>query len=254
MTSSAVLDAEHGSAATAVPARLLVTWQEPQSRQYHPMGFLDCHEGGYEFAYLSRTVDDCLLPLLGFSDTARRYRSTSLFPLFAQRLMSHNRPDRLAYLAAIGLSDGSQPMQILARSGGRRFGDTIELLAPPLVEADGRTSAEFFVHGVRHTEGAAEYVAQLSPGTELKLSAEPSNPVNNLAILVEAESGQRLGWVPDPLLDYVHRVRAQSAPATTILHVNDGAFGPNMRLLIRLEGQVRSGYQPFGGPLWKTVA
>src|SRR5436309_1548879 len=118
-----------------VARRLIVTWRHPQERTYYPVALLDCVRSDdgkqvYEFAYLRRAIRlPGFRPFLGFSDLSRRYASSRLFPLFAERVMDPTRPDRAQWLDALGLDESSAyPMEVLARSGGRRSGDTIELL------------------------------------------------------------------------------------------------------------------------------
>jgi hypothetical protein len=84
-------------------------------------------------------------------------------------------------------------MEVLARSGGRRAGDTIELFAEPTVGPDGRTSCTFLTHGVRHQEGAAELIDGLRTGDDLLLVDQPNNEVNGLAIQVADGAYRPLG-------------------------------------------------------------
>ncbi|MEQ4722738.1 HIRAN domain-containing protein [Nonomuraea sp. B19D2] len=190
-------------------------------------------------------------PLLGFGDLERRYESATLFPLFNQRLMSPRRPDYDAYLTVLGLPDGSPPLAVLGRSGGRRAGDAIFLVPEPQVDENGRTCTFFFVHGLRHVEGAESRISMLREGDALELRDDPTNPVNRQALLVTREGGE-LGWVPDLLLDYVHHVRDTGDIAIRVAQVNGADAPPNLRLRVRLDGSVPCGYVPFRGEEWAT--
>lgn len=230
--------------------RLLVTVrpvdQSAGPRPYRAIGFLSCLRDGYEFSYLSSAVSQPgFAPLVGFADTSRAYRSDHLFPQFAQRVMSAHRPDRPSFLEAIDLSVDSEPWEILSRSGGRRGGDTVELMEEPMVSPDGRTSSTFLVHGVRHQGvNATERIAQLHRGELLLLASEPDNPVNDQAVLVTADDSQPLGHVPDPLVEYVNAVM-KSEHEVRVVRANGSRVSPHLRLLVRLEGRVRPGYIPF---------
>ncbi|WP_415100941.1 HIRAN domain-containing protein [Nocardioides sp.] len=134
-------------------------------------------------------------------------------------------------------------MEFLARSGGRRAGDTIELLQTPNLTDDGHTECVFLVHGIRYNEGASDEIEHLSTGQELRLLTEPENPADPRAVLVTTDD-TRLGWVPSPLLDYVHTVMGAGECRLTVVRANPPEVGHHMRLLVRLEGCVPEGYLP----------
>lgn len=247
MSASTVLDsASRATGAGDSPQRLIVTWRDPSSATYEAVGVLECSASGYEFAYLARIRDiPGFQPFLGFSDAGRRYGSSTLFPLFAERVMDPARPDRPHWLRSLGLDGDPHVMEVLARSGGRRAGDTIELFAEPLVTPDGRTYCTFLTHGVHHLDGAGELIEKLHPGDELFLVNDPDNPVNPLAIKVANQDRAPLGWVPNPLLDYVHEVRRYGSHRLTVVQANGPEVGPHLRLLVQLDGHVSPAYRPF---------
>lgn len=230
----------------ADPARLLVAWQNPETRKIALVGLLEHAAGRYCFRYLQGALDTPgFQPFLGFDDLERRYVSEYLFPLFRQRIMDHDRPDFARYLDALGLGGESSPLAVLGRSGGSRAGDSIFLLREPEVSDDGRTRSMFFVHGVRYQQGAAARIAQLRLGDRLRLRREPGNEVNPRAVLVAADDDQVLGWVPDLLADYVQRALSVGMPSVRVVRVNDEDTPPNLRLLVELSGRLPLGYHPF---------
>jgi hypothetical protein len=234
--------------------RLVVAWQNPVTGgAITPIGLLDKTEQGYAFAYLRRAQTlPGFRPLLGLEDLNRRYESQTLFPLFRQRLMDRRRPDYTRYLKVLGLPDGVDPLGEMARSGGRRAGDSLFVVPEPLIDAQGRTSTEFFVHGVRHKAGAEARISTLRPGDRLGLRHEPSNPVNQRALLV-THDGDQLGYVPDLLVDYMHTARENSDLAITVAQVNGPDAPPNLRLRAHVEGSVPRGYRPFHGSGWELA-
>lgn len=227
-----------------VPRRLLVTVRSGEAlrdtgRLYRQVGFLTCVEGGFEFAYIQGAEDLGVRPLLGFADLHRRYRSRDLFPLFAERIMSAKRPDRAHYLQALDLDEDSEPWEILVRSGGRRAGDTIEVVPEPAVEADGRTTCTFLVHGVQYkSPEASDAISALVSGDHLQLRTEPENPVNSRAVLVLDGQDLQLGYVPNPLVEYVQLVMEHSEPRVTVVRANGPEVGAHLRLLVRVDGRV----------------
>lgn len=243
---------------TSVPAwdagrslgRLVVAWQNPDSRLITPVGLLEHGFGMYRFRYLRRAGQVAgFRPFLGFPEWDTDYRSEWLFPLFAQRIMSPRRPDFAAFLDQLDLAPGATPWEQLARSEGRSSGDTVQVFPVPAVDPDGSTTCMFLVHGVRYcNEGR---LPSLVEGQEVELRDEPANPKNPLAVQVVAEGGA-IGWVPDLLLDYVREVRAIGGAQVVVQHVNGLEAPPHLRVLLRLRGALPVGSSPMAGPAWET--
>lgn len=233
-------------------SRLLVTRRDPDTRQYHSVGFLSLVEGRYTFAYLRSLVEgNAFRPLPGFADGHRIYEDAKLFPIFAERIMSPRRPDRPGVMEALGLDVDAEPFEVLARSGGRRVGDTIELVPVPRPAADGSTTIDFFVHGVRHmTSEAQARITGLQADERLQLEPEPENDVESRAVLVTDTDKVRLGYVPTPLLDVVHDM---DNPQAVVLRANPPRVGFHFRLLVRVSGSMQFGRFPFTGPDWDTT-
>ena len=226
------------SAGAVVRRRLKVTWQDPKNRRYHQVGWLIQYaDGSYGYEYLptARSLQR-FHPFLGFRDLERTYRSGQLFPFFAQRLLSPHRSDlpRLLSALAFDVAEPVEPVEFLARSGGRRGGDTVELLPEPVTEADGSTCWLFLVHGLRHLQGAGQVIDDLQPGDILGIQPQPDNPVNPRAMLV-TRHGQALGWVPDPLLGDLRDI---SDPHLEVVRANSAALGHHLRLLVKVSGHV----------------
>lgn len=208
--------------------RLLVSRQDPETRRYFRVGELKFDGEEYLFEYcdgVTRALPG--LPL------GREHRSPDLFPIFAERVMDPHRPDLAQTLEQLGLSPEAEPFEVLAVSGGQRTGDTYELT--PLPE-HGDVQLPFLVHGIRHLlPQERSQIDALTPGQRLTLQHEPSNEVNDRAVLV-TDNGARLGYVPDPLLDYVHNMMAQDY-ALTVKRVNPLEAGFHLRLLVVLSGR-----------------
>jgi hypothetical protein len=234
-------------------SRLLVTRQD-DTRLYRPIGFLCCDHGEYTFQYLKKFVEsEWFSPLPGLSDVRKRYSSTQLFPIFAERVISARRPDRTESLRALGLPSDAAPFEVLTRTGGRRVGDTIELVPMPVVGEGGSFSQLFLVHGVRYrTDEAQSRISGLRPGEALRLTPEPANLVNSLAVQVEDLEGLTLGFVPDPLAEFIQGVLADPrGHSLTVEQANGPEVGFHFRLLVRLEGYSQPGTEPYTGSGWE---
>jgi hypothetical protein len=231
------------------PDSLIVAWQHPVSRRVSPVGLLEHGPPGYRYRYLRRANEvDGFQGFLEFPDLTRSYTADRLFSMFAQRIMNPRRPDFGEFLRQLQLSDESTPWEQLARSEGRRRGDTVQVFPIPEVRADGSSTCRFLVHGVRHVAGVA--LLPVPAGDRLTLVDEPGNPVNDQAVVVSSAAGVRLGYVPDLLLEHLRAMRGEAAVEVTLEHVNGPEAPPHLRLLARLDGRVPPAYQPMSGPSW----
>ena len=232
------------------PGSLIVAWQHPTSRLISPVGLLE-HGTGYRYRYLRRApAVEGFLPFLGFPQWDQTYLALRLFPLFQQRIMSPRRPDFRQFLRQLDLDENASPWEQLARSEGRRTGDTVQVFPIPVVQPDGSSTCRFLVHGIRHVSRG--HLPPLRRGDRLALVADPTNPVNTEAVLVSTPEGQRLGYVPDLLLEHL-RTLGETGPVTlTVEHVNGPEAPAHLRLLVRLDGLAPGGYEPMSGPGWAT--
>ena len=131
--------------------RLYVASQSLETREWIPVAELREVEGGYQLSY---TRGAQRLP--GFSGLSRMqaldqvYYSDSLFPFFANRLLSKSRPEYKQYLHWLGLDALPRtPLEVLAVAGGIRATDNYELIAPPR-QVGGTLYLDFFPRGLRY--------------------------------------------------------------------------------------------------------
>jgi hypothetical protein len=249
--------------------RFVVAWQHPDRRLIEPVGFLTYDGHVHRFAYIRNALQvKDFRPLLGFADLRRSYTSEDLFPLFAQRAMDPRRPDYRRYLARLGLEGEQGPLEQIARSQGRRQGDTIQLLPVPAVTGDEVTFL-FLVNGVRHVperplilggreirvtrKQVEDALSRLSQGDVLGLTGEPENPVNPEALLVTATSVP-VGWVPDLLVGDLHRLMTRATVTVTVEHANGSDAPWHLRLLARLRASPAAGFQFFAGETWQPLS
>jgi len=259
------------SRSSAAPRRLVVAWQHPSTRAIQPVAFLSYDGHLYRFAYIQNALSvEGFRPLLGFDQLYGVYSSERLFPLFAQRAMDARRPDFGRYVASLGLEgEEPEPWEQIARSQGRRQGDTLQFLPEPEIVGD-TLSCRFLVNGVRHVHEETLYpdgrelrvtrdevefaLASLEPGAPLSLVREPLNEQNPQAIIVAGPSSVPVGWVPDLLLEDMHRLIASSRVHVNVEHVNGSDAPSHMRLLARLSARPAAGFRFFTGPGWEELA
>jgi hypothetical protein len=219
---------------------LVVTWQNPETRTYYRIGLLkhDLPKDVYTFEYVAgiESVED-FSPLVGLEKIDTVHVSAHLFPVFAERIMDRRRPSFDEWLRDLHAEPFASPMEILARSNGKRGSDTLQLFAMPMDSGDGVSRDKFFVHGIRHLDGAEARIENIYPGEILDVVDDPANRVDQRALIVAA-NGEGLGWVPGPLLGYVHSIRQTKDWACVALEVNSESAGLHQRLLVEVRGSI----------------
>ncbi|MYM72147.1 DNA-binding protein [Duganella sp. FT134W] len=179
---------------------LFVAWQQPDNGEWIPVAKLDRRDGVYRFSYtqgVARAKD--FQPFSGMRQLNVTYESPSLFPLFANRLISKSRPEFKDYLRWLGMSDmADDPMAILALTGGIRGTDSIELFQPPVVSSDGHYQVDFFARSLSHLpKPAVEHIGTMHKGDRLFLMRDGQNDFDPLALALRtATPSYFLGYCP----------------------------------------------------------
>ncbi|MGC4091631.1 MAG: HIRAN domain-containing protein [Polyangiaceae bacterium] len=227
-------------AAPYEPPALFVNWQDEKSRRIFPVARLLTLEGsgGYEFVYIAAAHDAREVgfePFQAFPKLVDRYVTKELPAFFKNRLLQPGRPDYPRYLRELGLEPAdATPVEILARSGGRRITNPLEIFAE-LVPMAERYETHFFVRGIRYREGAEDAALRLRPGERLRLVHEPSNAFNANAHLVICHDGHAVGYVPDYLVDDLKElVENDQTLWVEVVQVNKPPAPSQQRLLCKL--------------------
>ncbi|HEU0122637.1 MAG TPA: HIRAN domain-containing protein [Bryobacteraceae bacterium] len=123
-------------------------------------------------------------PLPAFPSIERTYTSEKVFPLFSNRVLPSNRAEYDDYLKWLNIPETERdPIAILARSGGQRATDTLEVFPMPSRNDSGCYEFHFLVHGLSHMpRESAERVAHLRPGERLLAMRDVQNAKDAKAI------------------------------------------------------------------------
>ncbi|WP_417748727.1 HIRAN domain-containing protein [Rosistilla oblonga] len=233
---------------------VFVAWhaEQPMPR-WAAVARLDClyselGDRRFRFSYTegARTIEG-FRPLDGMEDLHQVYESTSLFPVFKNRLLPASRPEFRQFLEWNGFDpdDPPEPLLLLGRSEGIRKTDAIEVFPKPMPDSHGCFVNFFFVHGIRFQPTAAERISHLHPGDSLTVRREPENPIDPHAIALEA-NGSMLGYTPRYLARDIERLLSQCPAETvrvTVQQVNLDA-PLQQRLLCRMNACWPAGFQP----------
>ncbi|MGP9788040.1 hypothetical protein ACT3UD_17250 [Glutamicibacter sp. 287] len=256
---------------SGVVTMLAVTWQHPQTREISPIGLLT-HDvnGTYKFAYIHNVLTvQGFRPLLSFPSFEAVYESENLFPIFAQRVMDPRRPDYLGYVRSLGLERDATPWEVLAHSGGRRMGDTVQLLPVPIPLGPDLWEIDFLVHGVRHMidrefnlgRGTVcsdrtqleTTLGQLSAGDELNLVPDLGNSSNPEAQLVVTDSGVPIGFLPNLFAEDIARLEGSNIQCNAVV-VNDNTSPWHMRVVARLICKVPEDFRFLSSASWDILS
>lgn len=182
---------------------LSVIWSAPSDGGRHVVGHLTRQRVGSTFHFwyendLSASVAKGFTFLPAFPEHRQvdaTYDARYLFATFADRIPSAQRADAALMLRSWGVEHPDDQFEVLAKSGGLRATDRIELaeyraVDDPLVEP-----LEFRVAGMKHVPPDSR--SALVVGATLEFEREPSNPHDPCATVVaRTADGMRAGYVP----------------------------------------------------------
>lgn len=236
---------------------LFLAWRSPQTRSWYTIGRLTA-DGTYRFVYTGGVkraeAEGGFTPLAEFPERERIYESDELFPIFANRLLPHSRPEYRHWVEWTSLPQHhDDPIALLARSGGRRATDSFEVFPRPEQEEDGSYHVHFFAHGLRYFPAAsAERAVALRPGDPLLLMQDFQNPADPQALMLRTVGDDRgdihgLGFCPRYLLHDVLRLLEKNPQAAEVKveRVNPPPAPLQFRLLCSLTLPWREGFEPF---------
>lgn len=239
---------------------LYLAWRQPDLRWW-PIGCLFREASEYFFSYTvgARSAEKAgFRPLSSFPDFDQVYVSTSLFPMFQNRLPPQSRPDYSDFVEWLDLErEETDPLVMLARSGGQRETDMFEMFPTPEPSAQGRYQSTFFVHGLRHRGASAEEEARrLRPGDTLKLQAEPTNPHDPQALRIHTVvEGVHIGFVPRYLCPDVHTLLSAAGDEVEarVRRVNLPPTPAQFRVLCSLSSPWPQAFRPFAHPDFEVL-
>lgn len=177
--------------------RLLVIWGESSTGSRHVIGHLARSSGEFRFWYeddLAHAQEHGFQMLPEFPMHRRAddpYAGRYLFALFAERIPAPTRRDAAPMLAAWGVERPDDQFEVLARSGGLRATDRLELAEYRAVDDDLSEPLEFRIAGRRRIADAAP----LAVDDAVSLRRERDNIADPAAVVVD-RLGRRAGYVP----------------------------------------------------------
>ena len=242
---------------------LIVSWQNPRTRTWLPVGWLTYVDNVYVFEYTkaaNKAVEEkTFVPLAGMRDLFKKYVSQSLFPVFKNRLLSKSRPEYTAYLSWLGLEGQNiTDMDELKLSGGIRATDNLQLYPVPKQE-EGQYRIRFFAHGIRHFSDCSQQRAlKLEQGDSLFLMKDIQNKYDesgNALLLRTDDPPENLGYCPRFLSkDFNILLDSNDKEATHIVVTKVNEKSPlHFRLLCELTSPWPNDFSPFNSEYFERL-
>ncbi|EJW2475927.1 HIRAN domain-containing protein [Salmonella enterica] len=225
-----------------------VAWQAPDTRDWHVVGNLQERNSGYVFKYTKGALKSTkFTKFSGMTDVRETYVSEELFPLFKNRLLSPRRPEYPSFIKWLGFEEDSvNPIDILARSGGLRSTDQLQIFKKIEVDSEGKFEHFFFLHGLSYLNSMAnDRVSELEPGQILRLCLDLQNEYDGDAVVVRADKpAEIVGYCPRYLSIDIKKMLLNDSKSITLTVEKISDDAPhNYRLLCKLSGKLNSACQ-----------
>ena len=239
---------------------LFVAWQDPASRQWAPVGQLTRDDHLYRFVY-TRGAEKMknFSPFGMMTDLKKEYISDDLFPLFANRTLAKSRPEYSEYLEWLGMSSKTyDELDELARTGGLRATDSLELFPCPEPTKNHNYVVYFFGRGLRYLHSENQLRAlDILPKERLYLMPDIQNEYDKKALLLRTDD-------PITLVGYAPRYYAgefgelvsmvgEEKIKVTVERVNPKA-PLQFRVLCKLTAPWPATFHPCNKGLFKSLA
>jgi HIRAN domain len=240
---------------------LFLAWQNPVSRAWFPIGRLTFDGGLYRFGYIQGAVtaqqEGNFEPLWAFPELDQVYESLELFPLFANRLLRRSRPEYPDFVQWLNIPEHEDdPITLLARSGGERATDHLEVFPCPEQDEQGQYHIHFFSHGLRHLPTETRpLIRQLKPGARLYVAHDGQNPYDPKALMLRTEDPTIVGYCPRYLANDVFDLYHRDPEKLTIVveRVNPPPTPLKLSLLCHLTIEYSANFQLFSSPDYQPL-
>ncbi len=239
---------------------LFVAYQDVSSRLWAPVGRLTREDSRYHFAYTRGAKEfPSFVPFGRMTDLESEYVSDKLFPLFANRVLPKSRPEYADYLNWLGLSPSQyDALDELARTGGLRATDTLEIIPCPSRSEGNRYEVFFFCRGLRHlSQESQERAMKLNQGERLYLVQDLQNRFDTNAMFLRTDDPVTLvGYSPryysGDFTDLIHKVGSNEVEVT-VERVSKNA-PVQYRVLCKLSAPWPSDFDPCTSGQYEALA
>ncbi|MGR3220978.1 MAG: hypothetical protein ACUZ8H_14335 [Candidatus Anammoxibacter sp.] len=240
---------------------LIIAWQGQETREWFPIGRLQYKDNKYFFKYVNgvRKVSkgNAFVPFGKMKHLEQTYKSDDLFPIFKNRLLQKSRPEYNDYLEWLDLTQNDiSPIEELARTGGIRATDSLQLFPVP-VRKNNMYEVCFFTHGIRHLPpNYIERINHLSKTNKLYLMKDVQNESDSLALVLRTEDPPEIvGYCPKFFVNDFNILIDKNGPGAIDVNVEKvNIKAPlQLKLLCKLRTPWPDGYNPFEDESFQPV-
>ncbi len=238
---------------------LFVAWKDLENSRWLTVGRLTHEKGMYKFVYTKGAKKSKYFKPFGrMTNLGKAYVSEGLLPLFKNRILPKSRPEYGAYLGWLGLTEATHnELEMLARTGGLRDTDTLELFPCPEPTKNNLYKVYFFSRGVRHLlPEHRNRIKELVPGQELFLMRDIQNRYDRYALLMRTgDPISIVGYCPRYYCADFTRLIELAGPtnvSVTVEKVNADA-PMQMRLLCKVRAPWPTGFSACSTEEYKPL-
>ncbi|MGD0918024.1 MAG: HIRAN domain-containing protein [Thermodesulfobacteriota bacterium] len=236
-----------------------LAWQNPEDRNWVPVGRLSFENGVYRFVYTKGALRFAnFIPFGRMTDLCAIYESEELFPLFANRLLSKSRPEYKDFLYWLNVKESEEdPLALLARTGGIRETDSLMVFPCPEKTEENTYHLHFFSQGIRYLPSEIILrINTLTPGHLLYLMPDPQNPNDLFAIALRTEDPPVIvGYIPRYLNRDFHVFLKEPLRNTRVVVERVNSEAPmQLRLLCSITASWPEGFKPCSDPDYTPLA
>ena len=150
------------------------------------------------------------------------------------------------------------PVALLARTGGVRQTDSLEVFRCPKPDSDGRYHVHFFIHGLSHVpDHVVARVNELKPGDTLYLMPDPQNAWDPRAVALRTEDPVVMfGYCPRYLVEDVGVLLSDCGPdgVNVVVERLNRDAPLQLRLLASISACWPEDFGPCSGNLYAPLA
>lgn len=230
--------------------KLYINWQDQDTRRWYTVGRLSYEQNRYQFLYTKGALNAAqhgFIPFGSLKDTNKEYISDELFPLFSNRILAKSRPEYAEYLQWMDIGEEEpNPLTILARSGGGRATDNLQVYPAPEKTADGSYITYFFVNGIRHLpKESIGLIEAMQSGQKLFPMHDFANRYDNNALSLRTDDPAfMIGYCPRYLSPDLKQLTEFSPDGINIMVKRVNLQAPiQMRVLCKFESTWPEAFQ-----------
>lgn len=229
---------------------LILSWQDAQTNKWFPVGRFSKQNQENSFIYIKgveQAQNNGFSGLPSMEDFNKKYYYSDIFPLLKNRILNKSRPDRDEFLNWLEVESEDSDFEELAKTGGIKATDNLQLFPVPVKE-NNRYTLSFFAQGISHLKDSCQSrIKQLKKGDKLYFCLDLENEQDKSACLLRTDDPvQMVGYCPRYLAKDFKKLFDLSEKSfnITVQKVNKDA-PEQLRLLCNINCDWHQNFKPF---------